>query len=295
MKSQTNRAGLINVSFLFLVSLSACGSGVGGLSQTHSSLDEQKGQPSQVGQPPISSDAALNPTLNKEVDYEEVTKDTRDEHRYPYKNAAYSGNIIGSTKARAFEYFVVSLQIGVDPSFDEKQQVLIKDAVQLFSERALKTEVVDCAYRNSNRDFPTSRTEFEAMVYNAISPININGVFLPGFLFVARFWHDPVAVGIGYINLFFDRDDPLPGYQTRHYLHIGLNSEFMGDESQYYLKNDAAYWAGVIGHEILHNLGMSHPNGYPGSFVKEYGNCIWSESYSATTESDESSDIEVSR
>ena len=56
-------------------------------------------------------------------------------------------------------------------------------------------------------------------------------------------------------------------------MRISLNSDDLGSKSKYFLRNDVDFWAGMVAHEILHNLGYSHPNGYEGSFVREFGYC----------------------
>ena len=47
------------------------------------------------------------------------------------------------------------------------------------------------------------------------------------------------------------------------------------DAAQFWFSKNPDYWAGVIAHEVLHNLGYEHPKGYPGSFINEFGNCVW--------------------
>ena len=59
----------------------------------------------------------------------------------------------------------------------------------------------------------------------------------------------------------------MPGQSDRHYFHIALNSDFLAP-SHYALAEDSDFWAGVMGHEMLHNLGYDHPHGYEGSFIK---------------------------
>jgi len=44
--------------------------------------------------------------------------------------------------------------------------------------------------------------------------------------------------------------------------------------SSYIYGADYHYWAGVIAHEILHNLGYVHPDGYTGTLITSYQDCI---------------------
>ena len=199
----------------------------------------------------------------------------QNQSRYPRENAAYAGDIIGSFRGTFDEFFIVSLQAGVDPSFSHEEKNIIAKGVDVFMKRALQEDVLDCTFANAKKDLPESRDSFKKQLYEAISPIHVEGVRMPAFAFIARYWADSKSVGLGFPGLFYDRDNPLPGYNTRHYLHIALNSDHMGTESDYAFSNNHDYWAGVIGHEFLHNLGYRHPTGYPGSFIKEYGNCVW--------------------
>lgn len=199
----------------------------------------------------------------------------QDAKHYPKGNVAYSGNIIAAPEGSYKGVFPITLQVGVDPSFSEGQQRLIIDAMDVFVERAMEDSILDCAYKRSTKDFPVDRKTFEVQLYSALSPIYVKSSVLPSFAFIARYGSDPESVGIAYLDLFNDRESPLPGYSTRHYLHIALNTDHLGEGSQYSLARDVDYWAGVIGHEFLHNLGYDHPTGYRGSFIKEFGNCIW--------------------
>ena len=204
-----------------------------------------------------------------------------DRTRYPRDNVAYAGDIVAIFEGSYREFLPTSLQVGLDPTFSDDQVAIIKDACQLFIERALMSQVLECAFSRSKKDLPSSRQTFEHELYTALAPVQIGENFFPAFAFIARFWDDPKAVGLGYLNLFNDTDKPLPGYRTRHYLHIALSSDHLGRNGGYYLSRDEGYWAGVIAHEFLHNLGYDHPTGYASSFIKEYGNCIWMNGASA--------------
>jgi hypothetical protein len=141
-------------------------------------------------------------------------------------------------------------------------------------DRALKSHVIDCAYSRAHKDLPATRGEFEVQLYNALSLSYVHDAVMPSFGFIARYSGDSQSVGVGYVNLYYDRDNVLPGHDHRHYLHVALNSDFMGPSSEYVYRDNEEYWAGVIVHEFLHNLGYRHPTGYPGSFIKEYQLCL---------------------
>ena len=81
-------------------------------------------------------------------------------------------------------------------------------------------------------------------------------------------------MGLGYVNFFGWVGTPMRNSGQKRYFYIGLNSDFLGEESSYTYANSSTYWAGVIAHEVLHNLGYTHPTGYAGSFINEFGNCL---------------------
>lgn len=194
--------------------------------------------------------------------------------RYPRENAAIAGDLLGGYAGSYQTFFIVSLQFRIDPTFSAQQKNLLDKAARILVDRALKPSVIDCAYDHSFKDLPGSRSGFERQLYNALSPSYLGEVAVPSFGFIARYSRDPDTVGRGYVGLYYDRDNVLPGYDHRHYFHVALNSDHMGPSSSYAYREDAEYWAGVVGHEFLHNLGYRHPTGYPGSFIKEYGKCI---------------------
>jgi|GEM_PF-2613595 len=61
---------------------------------------------------------------------------------------------------------------------------------------------------------------------------------------------------------------------------IELNRDAMGKESGFGESLNAVYWAGTIAHEMLHNIGHTHPGtvgnpeSYKGWFIREFENAI---------------------
>jgi hypothetical protein len=188
--------------------------------------------------------------------------------------ASHAGTIVGVYEGSYKKYLPLSLQLGMDGSFTQEQTNLIKEATSIFVERALSRDVLNCAYSNTSKGLPASPKQFELQLYSALAILDIKGVNVPSFVFVSRYWDDPKSVGRGFVGLFYDEDKPLAHFSSRHYLHIALNSDHLGPTSTYHLKNDPEYWAGVIAHEVLHNLGYKHSSGYAGSFIQEYGYCV---------------------
>ena len=199
----------------------------------------------------------------------------QDMMRYPIDSLAYAADNLSHYQGSYQDYLMTSLQVGIDSSFSLEQRDIIDRSLQIFLERSLTSRVLDCAYRNSYKDMPASRGSFEEDLYKAISPLSLgNGIILPSFAFISRYHNDPRSVGVGYVNLFYDTDRPLGDFGIRHYLYIALNSDHLGPDSSYNFASNPDYWAGVVAHEFLHNLGYTHPSGYPGSFIREYGKCI---------------------
>ncbi len=203
----------------------------------------------------------------------QTTAYARDLTNYPYENASRCSNIVADFCSSYKRFFETSIQLGLDDNFSDEQRDFVIRAVEAFLERSLSDRVLTCAFHNATRDMPNSRKEFETQLYLSLAPRLVGGVAVPAFLFIARYWDDPGYVGVGYMNLFYDTDMPMPGQKDRHYFHVAINSDYM-EPKKYWAARDERYWAGVIGHEMLHNLGYDHPTGYPGSFIKVYGDCV---------------------
>lgn len=197
------------------------------------------------------------------------------DYSYRYDNVANAGNIFKCYTGAFDDCFVLKLQVGLDDKFYSKQKDLLDKALEIYLTRAMTNRVIECTYARAKKDLPTSPSKFKNQLYEALGPIQINGqLHMPSLAFISMYSGNQESVGIGYVNLFYDTDKPLLSFSIRHYLHIALNGDYLGEDADYCYNIDAEYWAGVIGHEFLHNLGYRHPNGYEGSFIKEYGHCI---------------------
>jgi hypothetical protein len=216
----------------------------------------------------------------------------RQKGRYPSENFAHAGQWGWLFEDVHGQIFPLALNFNHDPSFTTDQIEVIHSAMGIFIQRALKAHIIDCAFRKAHKDHKKGRTDFEWELYAALSWRSLGNLLYPGHSYIARYWGDKTSVGIGYVDLYYWRDKPLPGYKDRHYLHIALNSDFIGNASTFYLARDAEYWAGVIAHEFLHNLGYTHPTGYKGSFIEEYGNCVWQDGLDRQIPEDLPKDIE---
>jgi hypothetical protein len=199
----------------------------------------------------------------------------QDVSRYPEGNVFHSANIDFSMKAGTEEQ-PLFIQVGVDDTFSDEQKKLLRKSLRIFLERSLKKSVLDCTFRNSNKDLPENPVMFASQLYSALSVLKVEDCKIPSFVFIARYSHDPKSVGLGYIGSFYDEDKAFPGQRCRHYLHIAINSDHLGESanSGYRYRANADYWAGVLGHEFLHNFGYVHPGQKSGSFICEYTKCL---------------------
>lgn len=216
-----------------------------------------------------------------------------DQSHYPYGNFSNAGEYAGTFSG---DYYgePIHLALKLDPSFSVAEKAIIKKSVGIFIKRALSEPVISCAYAHSSKDFKhDDEKQFVEELYNALKIRSYNDFEFPAQAFIANYWGEKDSVGVAYVDLFYKTDFKLPGYQDRHYFHIALNSDFIGPEGKYYYANDEEYWAGVIAHEFLHNLGFIHPTGYTGSFVKEYGKCVAANGLSKDMPFKEVPDIEV--
>ena len=197
---------------------------------------------------------------------------------YPRDNFAHTGERIAVFEGMHQQVMPRALLVQVDPTFSDAQKVILEKAAKIFFDRALKKEVIDCAFAASHRGQPENRRKFELQLYDASAIRQLKELLHPAALFIAKFQQQG-AVGLAYVNLFYDAEKPLTGYKNKHYLHIAINEGYLGDSSKWYGR-DTSYWAGVIAHEVLHNLGFRHGSGrdykedYAGYFITEYGKCV---------------------
>lgn len=197
--------------------------------------------------------------------------------RYPRNNFAHTGERIAEFYSTYRKVMPQTLTVQVDDTFDFVDKQLLKQASEIFFERALKDEVIECALKKSYRGIPESISQFKMQLYETLGLRKFGDLYHPASLFIAKFQREGV-VGLAYLNLFFDHENHLPGYVDKHYLHIGINDGYLGSSKWY--GHDVQYWGGVIAHEILHNIGLTHGSGstyendYVGYFITEYGNCV---------------------
>jgi hypothetical protein len=168
----------------------------------------------------------------------------------------------------------LALNLMLDPSFTEDERSVIKPALQTFMERSMNEITLNCAFQNSTKNLPASKDRFREQLYDALSYRRINDLKFPGFAYIEREKNSSGFIGSGDINLFYDRSEPSPGYKNKHYFYISINPDYLSSDSGYSFSKSIDFWAGVLGHLFLHNLGYDHPTGTSGSFINEYAQCI---------------------
>jgi len=177
-------------------------------------------------------------------------------------------------------------------AFNETEVRIIRDAVNVVAQRMLDPRMFTNArrvYRRwyarvPDRRFENTR-EFEAWFTRVQLPILFEG-HLPHLRIRAEFVPgDGVAhAPVGTVKTSYGAAPPqfgLTGNATQWRtpviqgtFEITLNKAYLG-ERDYSPGRDADYWAGVIAHEMLHNLGHTHPKGvYDGVFIRDYQNAI---------------------
>ncbi len=222
----------------------------------------------------------------------------QDVHRYPEGDVFYAANIESSSIDFVQDDRKLCIQLGLDDTFSVEQKKIIKKSLRIFLERSLKKSIVDCAYRNSIKDLPESPRFFETQLSSALSVLALNSELrMPSFVFIARYFNDPTSVGLGYVGSFYEEDKVFPGQRCRHYLHVALNSDHLGEHatSGYMHRGNTDYWAGVLAHEFLHNLDYRHPGLKKGSFIYEYQKCVHRNGADADDLDGELPDIEVEK
>jgi hypothetical protein len=180
----------------------------------------------------------------------------------------------------------ISLRTHISNAFDSGQRDLIKGAVNNLALRVPagvgycvrdKDSPPHSDRRNPNYPFPT-----------AVGP---HDIFSPSMEEWLKLWiciwlsmgaYNKNGLGqYDYRPLFIDREDiqdTVPNsftlgkaeiqlYHNANHLRIRLNGKYLNSTDPFSKGTDSNVWTGTIMHEILHNLGWDHPNGYPGTYI----------------------------
>jgi hypothetical protein len=179
------------------------------------------------------------------------------------------------------------LQVFVDPQFSVEQKNVLREAATVLCSRNIR-DIFNSAYAISKKDKPKpvskkdqpqmdelkraflSRTD-EFMCLKGqkfFFPFHKRGSFSKLHISYLKGRSD--AVGLGWLGTV----KPIWNGAAHNEFSIAINTDFLCND-EYFLSKDADYWAGVIAHEMLHNLGFEHPTGYDGNFMTEFGNMVW--------------------
>lgn len=185
------------------------------------------------------------------------------------------------------------IEYSYSSAFNDTEARVIRGAVNVVAKRMLDPRMFSNAkrvYRRWYANIPGRRigstAEFEAWFTRVQLPILLEGGF-PRLRINAQYVPRADWVGrapVGTVKTVFGAAPPQFGLTggasqwrppvTEGSFEITLNKAYLG-ERDYSLGRDEAYWAGVIAHEMLHNLGHTHPEGvYDGVFIRDYQNAI---------------------
>lgn len=191
----------------------------------------------------------------------------------------------GVSQVQAANQFYRPIRYAPDRGFNQAQLALLGQAVNLVAQRMLDPRMLAYTlprYRRyliqaPGRRFNTAR-DFEGWFHH----IQMQTLRVCGFpaLYLAGAYHPRENwTGRGQIARVTAEFAAANGGQPRHYTQgtfaVTLNTALFGNPNLSYGR-DAAYWAGTICHEMLHNLGHHHPEGvYDGYFIRVYETAVW--------------------
>ena len=144
----------------------------------------------------------------------------------------------------------LALAVRIDPAFDAQARRTLSTASQLFVRYALDAAVIERAVAASG---PRDRASLETHLRRALSPHSGEPAVLVISSYRGNAWW-----GGAKLNFFND-----PTYHLcrvpppRGYLYIRLNTDKLRASEPH--GQHPAFWAGKIAHEVLHNLGYTHP------------------------------------
>ncbi len=176
----------------------------------------------------------------------------------------------GNTVAEPYRHPNVGVKTLVSQQFGTEEVSLLGDAVRLFIKYYLHPDTISAAYNNVQGSNQWTRRRYENEMlylfrdYGDSDPRSRR-------LYITAFYHrNTDAVARARVGVFTDGDYRMEDTSRANYFHIDINAGNLGE-----MGNDAALWAGVIAHEILHNIGFIHPEfdrtGNRVDFIYQYG------------------------
>jgi len=171
----------------------------------------------------------------------------------------------------------INIALKLDPNFTEQAKSILRKALDIYTELALREDIIEEAFQNSiesptpmpptysnNTDStytdgyttflklrvkPRGVKEFQQQLKNAFNTITGD----PALLVITSYKGD-CWWGRTYYSYYYNPDKQLsrllPG---GNYLYISLNTDRLADN------HNPAFWASKLGHEILHSLSYWHP------------------------------------
>jgi len=161
----------------------------------------------------------------------------------------------------------------IDPQFGPAESRLLKDALAIFYERFLQYHPAGCpelctrtAYKWEaiNRSHFKSAEDSRDIIEVQRSRLSMNNSLGKAFPHVEleyanvdEDWLAKAHVGIVKISPGIEDEEAGP-YPVTGTFKILINDFYLNNASKYRHYSSPAYWAGVIAHEALHNLGHRH-------------------------------------
>jgi len=185
--------------------------------------------------------------------------------RFPSDNAdateslgRYSGTFRGD------QNWKIHFDVRIDPTFAPNQKVILRAAMDVLAQELFAGRVWNCAEREGLTLPRPTVGDFQDRLYQMLrvenAPVRT--------LYVTRFWYDATGIaGLARLN-YVD--------QAGNFW-ITLNSQKIGD-GVIGAFNSSRAWAGIVAHEMLHNLGLVHPiydrQGTRNEFIYAFGDCM---------------------
>lgn len=192
----------------------------------------------------------------------------------------------------------------LDNSFDATERLILRRALSIVADRFLDPRMFHAADRNYRRASThqalrfSSLNHFEAWFNNTqlevlrrrgFPHIRIRAGYATAASVSGRPWAGLSHVGI--VKTYWRRvpvRQLVSRYPVRYVTRyqyvpivqgsfdIAINRYLLGNRDRFaYCGHDVNVWAGIIAHEMLHNLGHTHPPGtYQRTFIREYENAI---------------------
>ncbi len=159
----------------------------------------------------------------------------------------------GNTVEEPYRHEEVGIRVFVDRQFSRTEQKLLEESVDDFIRYYLHDDVIECAYKKADdRNHVWTRRRFENEMLFLFR--HYQDIDKERKIYITSFYHaNSQANAQANVSVFTTPDYKMEKVSRENYFHINVNA------AQLQKRNDPAEWAGVIAHEILHNIGFLHP------------------------------------